>query len=337
LYADTTPAMTAPWTINLSSALETACTLGGEGSGGEDNRGDTSDRQWPRCGDRVTLKRHYADGVLRRIVPQDVRSWTRFLTVAASWLLGLTWFALALRSAIGGHYGIDARTFYEVWRAPRLYSASPRTTGAFLYSPVFAQVLWPLTQLSWILFAWLWLALGAATYLWLVAPMGWRLGIPMLALGVEDLRIGQATWLLALSCVLGMRRPSYFAVGLLTKITPGVGLVWYAVRREWGALGWAAAATALLAGMSAAIRPDLWIQWLHLLMQSARGAGTLPIRLALSVAILWVGRSRRWPVPIAVMVALPVGGLHSIGLLCAVPRLARAGGGQSPSAISARV
>ena len=36
--------------------------------------------------------------------------------------------------------------------------------------------------------------------------------------------------------VLGFRWPFTWAFVLLTKVTPGVGLLWFAVRREWRSL-----------------------------------------------------------------------------------------------------
>jgi len=53
-------------------------------------------------------------------------------------------------------------------------------------------------------------------------------------------------------------------VGLrpLTKVTPGVGLVWFAVRREWRSLAIAATATAVVVAVSAAVAPGAWAGWI---------------------------------------------------------------------------
>ena len=99
-------------------------------------------------------------------------------------------------------------------------------------------------------------------------------------------------------------------------MTPGVGLVWYLVRREWRDLGLAIAATLVVAGVSFIVAPSLWLDWGRLLLQ-AGGADTLqkePIltlpflaRLPIAlVLIVWGARSDRyWTVPIGVMLALP--------------------------------
>ena len=56
--------------------------------------------------------------------------------------------------------------------------------------------------------------------------------------------LGNVHLLLALAIVLGFRWPAAWAFVLLTKITPGIGLLWFAVRREWRSLAIALGATA---------------------------------------------------------------------------------------------
>jgi hypothetical protein len=53
---------------------------------------------------------------------------------------------------------------------------------------------------------------------------------------------------------------------LLTKVTPGVGLLWLALRREWGALAVALGATVAIAALSWAAAPALWKQWIGVLL-----------------------------------------------------------------------
>ena len=50
---------------------------------------------------------------------------------------------------------------------------------------------------------------------------------------------GNVSLLLAVAIVVGFRWPAAWALVLLTKITPGIGLLWFAVRREWRSLAWA--------------------------------------------------------------------------------------------------
>jgi len=42
-----------------------------------------------------------------------------------------------------------------------------------------------------------------------------------------------ARGLLAVAIAVGFRYPAAWALVLITKVTPGIGLVWFAVRREW--------------------------------------------------------------------------------------------------------
>ncbi len=101
---------------------------------------------------------------------------------------------------------------------------------------------------------------------------------------------------------------------LLTKITPGVGLLWFVVRREWRNLAIALGGTALVVAVSFAIMPEAWFQWAEVLSRVAGRDGTwaaVPIpfvvRVPFAVAIVvwgaWTGR--RWTVPVAGMLALP--------------------------------
>ncbi len=50
--------------------------------------------------------------------------------------------------------------------------------------------------------------------------------------------------------MIGFRYPAAWSLILLTKITPGIGLLWFAVRREWRALAIALGATAAIASVS---------------------------------------------------------------------------------------
>jgi hypothetical protein len=68
--------------------------------------------------------------------------------------------------------------------------------------------------------------------------------------------------LIAAAIVLDFRWPATWAFVILTKVTPGVGLVWFAVRREWRRLAIALGVTAALVLISLVIDPALWRAWL---------------------------------------------------------------------------
>jgi hypothetical protein len=138
---------------------------------------------------------------------------------------------------------------------------------------------------------------------------------------------GNISLLLAVAMVIGFRWPAAWAFVLLTKVTPGIGLLWFVVRREWRQLGIALGATALVVLISALIMPGAWIDWLTLLVSLAGRDGTsaavpIPflIRLPIAVSVVvWGARTnRRWAVPVAGMLALPALWYGGLTMLLAV-------------------
>jgi hypothetical protein len=144
---------------------------------------------------------------------------------------------------------------------------------------------------------------------------------------------------LAAAIAAGFRYPATWAFVLLTKVTPGIGLLWFAVRREWRSVGIALAATILIAALSIALAPRLWFEWFDYLRSSQQPTAmtALPIpllwRLPFAIAlVIWGARTnRRWTVPLAAWLALPVLWIGSPVMLLAwrpekkvVPRAERA-------------
>ena len=84
----------------------------------------------------------------------------------------------------------------------------------------------------------------------LAQPFGWAL-------------LGNVQLLMAAAIVAGMRWPAAWAVPLLTKIGPGVGLLWFAVRHEWRNLSIALAATLAISAASFLLSPSDWANWLR--------------------------------------------------------------------------
>src|SRR5690348_6311250 len=98
------------------------------------------------------------------------------------------------------------------------------------------------TFLPWPVFAVAWAAFLFAVYLWMTGRRNW---LPLLAFPpiLFELSMGNIHLLLAAAIVLGFRWPAAWSFVLLTKVTPGVGLLWFAVRREWRSLAVALGAT----------------------------------------------------------------------------------------------
>jgi hypothetical protein len=200
---------------------------------------------------------------------------------------------------------------------------------AYVYSPAFLEVIAPLRALSWTAFVGVWtsMLLGAVLYL---------TGVRLLWLGVlvaaSELYGGNISLFLAVAIVLGFRWPATWAFVILTKVTPGIGLLWFAVRHEWRNLGIALAATAVVAGGSALTMPLAWQQWAHVLIANAGRDGTwaavpiaLWIRLPIAVAlVVWGARTdRRWTVLVGSMLALPAVWFGSLSMLLAVITIER--------------
>lgn len=198
---------------------------------------------------------------------------------------------------------------------------------AYVYSPAFLQLVSPLTRLPWLEFMGLWTALQLLAIRVLTGPRLFAVGV---LLATIELVGGNISLLLAVAMVVGFRWPAAWAFVLLTKVTPGIGLLWFAVRREWRSLGIALGATALVVAVSAAIMPGAWIEWLALLVRLAGRDGTwaaIPVpflaRLPFAVALVaWGARTgRRWTVPVAGMLALPALWYGGLTMLLAVVAL----------------
>ena len=204
---------------------------------------------------------------------------------------------------IRARLGMDAfLVIAAVFVGLRLLNVYPWTAsilGAYLYAPAFAQLIAPLTALSWPVFAAIWTAMIAAVYVWLVG----RWAVPLLfTLAVAlELFLGQIDVFLAAAIIVGFRYPAAWAFPILTKIAPGIGLIWFVVRKEWRNLALALATTIGIAAISAAFAPDLWRGWFDLIRRSLSEKQTvegaflavpiwlrLPVGILLSMPILWV-------------------------------------------------
>ena len=227
--------------------------------------------------------------------------------------------------------GFDAFAYWAVDMSDP-YRRLAGALGAFTYSPVAARAFAPAALLEWWQFLWLWLAVLAATCAWL----GWRsissvLAFPPVAL---DLYHGNVDLLLAAAIALGFRYPAAWALVLLTKVTPGVGLLWFLIRREWRSLGVALGITAVLVAVSVAVDGPLWTSWItEGLAKPATGAPTgqfeipIPLLLRFPAAALLVGwgawTDRPWVVPAGAALAVPILWPSSLCILAALLPIAQ--------------
>jgi len=225
-----------------------------------------------------------------------------------------------------GGIGMDSHAYWLAARFPETwYTRPPISRDAFLYSPAFAQMLWPLGQLPWPAFQSLWAAGQAGVLTWLLAPLGWRRGLTLAPLFITEILLGNVTIFIAGALVVSLgRAPGALALPVLTKIAPGVVGVWLIVRREWRAVLWAAGVTSLIVAVSAAFSPTGWLAWAQFLAHSAGAqGGTATLRLAVALGVvIWAARSgRAWMLAPALILASPVVSLVQIALLSAIPRL----------------
>jgi hypothetical protein len=229
----------------------------------------------------------------------------------------------------------DSHVYWRAATSPDLYAhALVGEIGAYLYSPAFAQLLAPAGLLAWPLFLFGWAMLGIAVAVALChAPVAryhaaW---LPLVALAILDIGAGNINVILAGAIVIGFRWPGAWSLVILTKVTPGLALVWFAVRREWGALATAFGVTALIIGTSAIFEVGAWLDWATMLLghgtpRELTGDIAIPAHVRFPVALLlvvWGARTdRRWIVPVAVLLLMPVIWPNTLALLLASATLA---------------
>lgn len=228
--------------------------------------------------------------------------------------------------------GWDAHAYWAAPLADPYANSAAGAPDAYLYSPAFRQVLAPLFALSWPAFFAVWEAGLIATVIALTGPLAVVI-LPIYPVPFE-LNAGNIHIFLAAAIVVGFRWPAAWAAVLLTKVTPGVGLLWFAVRREWRNLGIALAATAAISLVSFAFAPALWGDWIRVLLDNAAAPAPIdatlwqpPLVLRMLVAALLViagaASDRKWTVPIAATIALPLlAQINLVMLVGAVPLLA---------------
>jgi hypothetical protein len=246
----------------------------------------------------------------------------RSLAVAALAYLAARWFLL-----LTSDDPILAADAYTYWSAP--YDnpyPGPQLglPGAYLYPPPFIQALAPLRMLPWEAFHASWAALGFGALVFLVGPVGAALAVTLLPFVYRDLLVGNIHLMLGAAIVVSFTSPVAWAFPILTKVTPGIGALWFAARQEWRRFAWAVGVAIAIALASFAIGPDLWFAWLARLRGDTGTAGgtylaILLVRLAVAgVLVIVAARTGRgWLVPIAVLISLPILWPDSLAILLA--------------------
>ena len=263
-----------------------------------------------------------APAAARRSAPRVTRAALRALAVIGVVAIAMTW------------PGLNLADTHSYWAPPldNLYGVT-QVGGAdfYPYSPVLAQVLEPIRQLPWPVFAGFWLLVMAVCLVALVGP--WAVLVAFIPPVLIELHAGNIHLPLALAIGLGLRYPATWAYVLVSKPTLGIGLLWFVVRREWRQLGVALLATAIVTLVSVVLLPQAWADWIGVLISNA-GVGVAPdypgvihipllVRLPLAAAIvIWGARTNRpWTIAFAAPFSLPVMWVNGLALWLAIPLL----------------
>lgn len=243
----------------------------------------------------------------------------------------VVWAASALFAYAGVRYafsvglGYDAHAYWGAWRHG-LYDVPPLSKDAYLYSPAFAQVIWPLTLLPWRIFELIWGSAAVVAFLWLLRPLGIRWGAPAFVACIPEIVTGNVYAFMALSLALSLSHPAAWALPALTKVAPGVvGPVCFAARGDWPRVVRSVSAISLVAAVSYLAAPHLWHDWLRFLRtHSEQSSARLTAALWLSglvCAALATRKNRAWLLVPATVLLSPTFSLNTLTLAAALPRL----------------
>ena len=239
----------------------------------------------------------------------------------------------AVGGGIPSFWGFDAHAYWAADPSNLYAEAFGNTSGldAFRYTPPLGQLFSFFGALPWEVFFGLYFLAMAGILLWIGGR--WTLALVGLPPVTLELFHGNIHLFMALAIYLGFRFPAAWAFVILAKITPGVGALWFVFRGEWRAVAQIAVATGGIAIVSWLIAPDLWPQYIAAMRDNlaVRPPSGYPfdvpqaIRLPIAAAVVWWGArtDRRWTVPVAATIGLPLIWWHGLTILLAAIPLIR--------------
>ena len=224
----------------------------------------------------------------------------RLRTIALG--LGIGWAVAVLVTLMQYGNPVDAWCYYS------FNPSDPyRADGCFLYSPPVALAMTAIQGI--VSFATFTFLLRAAELLVLIRLAGPAVAVALFIPAVAiELNAANINLLIVAAVLVGFRHPAAWAFVALTKVTPGIGMLWFAVRREWRNFGLAAGATVAIVVASRVVAPDLWHQYLGALSVAPDSSmWMIGWRLPLAALVVaWGARTdHRWAVIVAVFLALP--------------------------------
>ena len=250
--------------------------------------------------------------------------WWRIGNWAAAAFLAVYVLLLGATGRLG-----DAWAYYTADLSD-LYEGSRVGVVSYVYPPPLAQAIQPLRILPFEVFYGLILAAEVGALAWFVTPVGAAIlivsGQPNVT---EELTNANVNLILAAAVVAGFKYPGAWAsLGLVKGTAMLPGLVWFAARSEWRKLVIAVVTTGVLLTISVAMGPTAWEEWFGYIR---RDFGNEPwyvtpvaLRLGLAAGIAYFAAQKglRWPLPIAVVIAMPVPAfIHWTAALASLPLL----------------
>ena len=227
----------------------------------------------------------------------------------------------------GGGQGYD---FYAYWSVnPSDPYAVKEGFGAFHYAPPLVWLVGPLKVVPWPLAYWLWFGVLMLVLVWLARD--WALAWMAFPPVASELFHGNIHLLIAAALALSLRRPVAYWFLALSKVSPGVTVLWYLVRREWRSLAVAVGGAGLVVAVAFLISPTPWFAWLtHISSEANHAPNLIEIPLAArlpfaALLVVYAARTNRtWILAPAVVLSLPLLWFHGLSVLVAITPLVRA-------------
>ncbi len=260
--------------------------------------------------------------------------WPQRLFVLFS-LAGFALLAWNLRSPIVEHGSTGASDARAYWAAGRrllegetLYADTAGEPFAFLYPPIAAQLIAPLSLLPLPVFGWgiRALELFCLRYVvgsWKLAGASMILCLPVVA----EIEAGNINLLIAAALATAIRGDNRWLVPAAMPKFAALAALPFGLARNRRALLLGALGTLLLCAVSALAAPDLWRNYVTFLLHQPNvdwqwyNVGRLvplPVRLAVAGACALIAIRRPAFMPVAVALSAPVVWFNSLSVLVAI-------------------